>query len=342
MAEAVDELLAYLATRPDDAETQRVYADALSERGELRGELIALELAGQATATPEMTARIAALRDTVHGAVAERVAGRPVFRLRWQRGFVVAVEADGAADEPFDAIAKLADEPALRLLRKLEIAVVAMDGHADFAPVIAALARAAPAFPCLVELAVTEGLNLGNPWIDGPVDLHDVTALLRAYPRLERLVLDGEQTRFGEVEMTALRALRLEHVDRAGATTLAGVRAPALDDLGVSFRAQRMEDLVATVDAVLAAGFAPTALSLAALHTAMAAVIARASATALAARVRRLGFGYARLDDAAVAALLAARDRWPAVVELRMAERACAPQVRARIARAFGVPVVEP
>jgi hypothetical protein len=166
--------------------------------------------------------------------------------------------------------------------------------------------------------------------------------MLRAFPRLERLVLEGEAARFGVAEMPALRVLHLRNLDRDGAATLAAVRAPILDDLAVRFRSQPIERVVASVDAVLAAGFAPTALSLAAQASAMAQVIERAAAAPSAARVRRLGFGYAQLDDAALAALAATRARWPQVVELRISDRACTARARARIARAFGVPVIAP
>jgi uncharacterized protein (TIGR02996 family) len=345
VADSCDALLAHLAIHPDDADAQRIYADALSEHGDPRGELIALELAFAASVpaiASDVAARVAVLRELVNTTLAGRFPERPRVRLRWHRGFVRAVDLDFAGDEPFDVLPKLAAEPALRLLRRITISALAVDGHGDFAPVIAELARVAPAFPSLVELEVTEGFNLGNPWIDGPVDLHDVTAVLHAYPRLERLVLDGELARFGAADMATLRVLHLEYLDREGAATLAGVRAPVLDDLAVGFRSQPVDDVLAAVDAVLATGFAPTALTLVAQAGAMAAVIARAAAAPFAARVRRLGFGYAQLDDPAIAALLAARPRWPQLVEFRIAERACTADARARIARAFGVPIVVP
>jgi uncharacterized protein (TIGR02996 family) len=342
--DACDAVLAELAKHPDDAGTQRIYADALSERGDPRGELIALELALAATAlgaATDLAARVVALRELVDAAVMQRVDGALRPRLRWRHGFVHAVELDYNGDEPFDVLARLAGEPALRLVRRIAISATAMDGRDDCAPLIAELARLAPAFPCVVELEVTEGPDFGNPWIDGPVAIDDVTPVLHAFPRLERLVIEGDPVRFGPADMTALHTLHVAHLDRDGAATLAAVRAPVLDDLAIWFRSQPADSLVAALDAVLAAGFAPTALSLAVQSPAMAEVIARVSAASLAERVRRLGLG-GRLDDAAVAALVARRERWPQLVELRIAERACTAAARERIARAFGVPIVEP
>jgi uncharacterized protein (TIGR02996 family) len=343
VADACDELLAYLATHPGDDQARRVYADALSERGDPRGELIALELA-LATSAPaaatDVSARAAVLRAQIDTALLRRFADGPRLELGWRRGFVDAVDVDFAGDEPFDVLRKLADEPALRLVRRIAISALSFDGRGDFAPVIADLARLAPALPCVAELEVNEGADFGSPWIDGPVDLGDVTALLTAYPRLERLVLEGHGARFGAATMAALRVLHLRCLDHDAAATLAAVRAPVLDDLAVEFRSLRVDLLVAAVDGVLATGFAPTTLALTAQPTAMAQVIARAAAAPIAARVRQLGFGRTRLDDNAIAALVATRPRWRQLVELRVGEHACTTDARAQIARLCRVPVV--
>jgi uncharacterized protein (TIGR02996 family) len=76
---------------PDDDARRAVYADALQERGEVRGEIIALQLAG----TPEMTAKAARLvekhRKALLGGIAKNViASTAVF----EKGFLVECETD--------------------------------------------------------------------------------------------------------------------------------------------------------------------------------------------------------------------------------------------------------
>jgi hypothetical protein len=230
---ALDRLLDQLAASPADRDAGlRVYADQLIEAGEPLGELIVVALERQGRESPELARREDELIAQLERGLDERLtrALRPSYR--WRTGFLDAIELDHAGDEPFAILPGLAAEPCARLLRRIQISALEMDGQGDLAPVIAELARLAPRFPRLVELVVLEGADLGNPWIDGPITIGDITPLYAAYPELEVLVLHGDEIVLGDaIELEALRELALRGITMTDVRRIVAARLPKLAHL---------------------------------------------------------------------------------------------------------------
>jgi uncharacterized protein (TIGR02996 family) len=90
-----DDLLAVIAENPDDHDTWLLYADWLQQRGEVRGELIALDIALEtATGTRKTeleTARVGMLASygtALLGETFSRFIASGYGQLSWRRGFI--------------------------------------------------------------------------------------------------------------------------------------------------------------------------------------------------------------------------------------------------------------
>jgi uncharacterized protein (TIGR02996 family) len=126
------EAVARLAASPDDANAFLVYGDWLSERGDPRGQLVAIQHALETRSTPELAHEAAALlerhADHLLGPLRRNLASGLV-ELEWRHGFIDAarVGADTLYPprEPPDgsagAVSHLLRLPAARLLRKLDV-----------------------------------------------------------------------------------------------------------------------------------------------------------------------------------------------------------------------------
>lgn len=87
----LDALYQAVLDDPDDDARRAVYADALQQRGDVRGEIIALQLAGTPAANTRAKGLIAKHRRTLLGGIAKTViASTAVF----EKGFLVACETD--------------------------------------------------------------------------------------------------------------------------------------------------------------------------------------------------------------------------------------------------------
>ncbi len=138
------ELLAAIEDAPADDGPRLVYADALTARGDVRGELIQLQLAARPDDHKIRAAERRLLED--HGkrfaASVIAAATTPVHaaEVTFERGFVAAVSVDGEALRKFGEIARVAplltrvvtrgflehaswSSPALRQLRALEVTI---------------------------------------------------------------------------------------------------------------------------------------------------------------------------------------------------------------------------
>jgi len=113
-------LLAEIVARPDDDAPRAVYADLLTERGDPRGELIALQLAltrGEGNAAAAMR-RVGSL--TKRHAKEWLGALAPVAKnARWARGFLDSLELAQNAAATADGWADAARAPALATVRRL-------------------------------------------------------------------------------------------------------------------------------------------------------------------------------------------------------------------------------
>ncbi len=113
-------LLAAIYANPDDDTPRLVYADALQDRGDPRGELIAVQIArARGESTPERTARekalLAEFKTRWLGTLASKV---KKTSARFERGFLVACAPTTATID---------DDPAWATVRELEGAVPGSD-----------------------------------------------------------------------------------------------------------------------------------------------------------------------------------------------------------------------
>jgi len=192
-----DELLAQIAADPASDDARRVLADLLAERGDLRGELITLQLMPQRDAKTERRMRTL-VRVHWRTWLGDGL-GRLVERVDFERGFPVRC-ALGSAQTPFDAWASATTPRAraeLAAVRELELAdnfplPIARDVLAGM-PSLQRLAIAPELLP-LVErrLAILE-LRLADPAALAPA----LAALISHPPQELRLAFTEPNTFIG-------------------------------------------------------------------------------------------------------------------------------------------------
>jgi uncharacterized protein (TIGR02996 family) len=211
-----DALLDAIRARPADDAPRLVYADALSDRGDPMGELIALQcrLARLPASAPDrvpLIARDLALRELVEARLP------PVAPIVWERGFIVEITATprqfvDAADVILDAapllerlvchggvvgrdVIALAATPALARVRSLDLGSLHIGDEAVRAlaasPYVTSLEtlrvslctirRAAAELVTSPQLASLRALEIGQNYLD------DASFRRIALPRLERL-----------------------------------------------------------------------------------------------------------------------------------------------------------
>ena len=218
---------------PDDPLTYSVYGDWLQRRGELRGELIALSLAAEAqrasspgrkppaqTALGKLLTRHAA---ALLGPLARLVPdlGDPTAPpFIWRHGYIGRAElaaAPGRLAAP--SVRELLRHPSGRFLREL---IVRTD---DEGPAILELLEAA-APGSLRELELR-----------GLVDLGDLGGLWGRLARLHRLDLTARRFELGDLELPALRRVRLAAAELSGTAvgSIARARLPRLERLELRF-----------------------------------------------------------------------------------------------------------
>lgn len=192
------ELEAAIEANPDDPAAYIVYGDWLCQRGDVRGELIALHWAGK---LDEASALIEAHQDQLWGRVAGALAAsrqHPAARGRatsWRWGFLeslwlsdqldAADRAHGDGRRGFDTagvLGELLAQSSTRFLRELTIGTFALDDtYRRVAEVIARRPR-----PTL--RALTLGDNHPD---DGLAQIGDLSPLAAALPNLAQLTLIG-------------------------------------------------------------------------------------------------------------------------------------------------------
>ncbi len=227
---------------------------------------------------------------------------------RWRRGFLDAIEFSHNGDELLEcSLAPLAARPEARLLRRLVIDAVEFDSTGDLGPVFAELARLAPKFPRLVEIVVTEGADLGNPWVDGPIALHDVSVLYAAYPTLEVLELDGTELELHDIQLPSVRRFKATHLRVELARNFVAAQMPRLADLELSFRYGTEGNVAATYGPLLHREFAQLealALTLPTLDQ-MRWLVGELPGSPLARHVRKLAFRHGPQDEPMLEVLIA-------------------------------------
>jgi uncharacterized protein (TIGR02996 family) len=185
----VDALEDAIVAAPNDASRYAVYADALMAKGDLRGELIALQLKLSSVKDTGEFARLKARERELLERVAAETLGAlpPEFEVSWKWGFVERLVVK--FDDPHGLRALLA-RPALRLLQKIRLV-----------PAGDAVVRALLESP----VRALNRLELEG----GVVSVDAARALVRTFRRLEHVLAVGDGLPGALLDVPALKTLEV-------------------------------------------------------------------------------------------------------------------------------------
>lgn len=249
-----EEIERRLVDNPDDREAWQVYSDWLQEQGDPRGELIALEMAGQTEAAAVHQQKNAAELLGPLAAHQKTYDGEDTDAFQWKHGFIerLRLSHDYYGDEDFegrlvDVLRAVLDHRSGRFLRDLTFVYnrdPSEDTLQDLIDLLAEQVR-----PTLRKL------HFGDYNYAGPSDLSatgqgeiswysigDLSALWPAVPNLRTLITQGgsRESTIAEVgvQLGALGLPRLQHAEfRSGgleketAQSIAAGKFPALERL---------------------------------------------------------------------------------------------------------------
>ncbi len=324
----------------DELELLRVYADQLILRGDPLGELIVVATDRLHRDTPELSRREDALI-AVRTRELATLGHRGTYR--WRRGFVDSASFQHAGDEQIELVFPLlAMRADARLLRRIEIHGLEYDGQGDLGPTFATLARLAPHFPRLAEVVVGIDLDLGNPWVDGPLALRDVSPLYAAYPALELLELDGARIELGDIVLPNVRRFQATRLAADDARRIVAAELPRLVDLELGFSRRAVDNVAACFGPLLHREFP----HLEALSLALPTIEAQLWLTCelpdapIARRVRRLAFRHASLDARCIERLIADRSRYRLLERLELGHTTLSASLQKQLLRVFGSALV--
>ncbi len=282
------ELLEAIVEQPEDNARRLVYADLLLARGDLRGELIVVQLARDAR--PEDVAIEERERELIAEVTSELV-GKTGIAVSWSRGFVDTITLGRRDTQELD----VCWDPAFRLVRCLRAARPWLDSVPALAP---ALGRS------------VSRLELGGP-NDSGLFVNDLEGIPEMWPRLRELMVTRCKTE-------AFRQLNWQGLAWLGVRDCAmGVLYAIVDDVGrgletllVDLRPTSDSDLTFEALAPILAGQAHKALRRLELVDAPFTnqLIAALATSPLIGRLEALGLSAQRLRAREVATLLAHRD----------------------------------
>jgi uncharacterized protein (TIGR02996 family) len=227
------ELLRSVIARPDDLDVLRVYADVLIERGDARGELIAVQLERRAQDSPALVAREGELAAALDTALVAQL-GQPGTAFSWRRGFLEAIDftPGGERRALADSLRQLGTMPLARQLRRIVIRLVE-PGWGSMGPITSMLAKVAPQLRGLRELVFTMSPR-GEGVAKEPSQIGELSPVCRAIPRLEVLELAAADfATLRDAELPSLKRLVLEEPRRFCLQALGRVQLPSLEELEI-------------------------------------------------------------------------------------------------------------
>jgi uncharacterized protein (TIGR02996 family) len=307
---------------PDDPAAWAVYGDWLHERGDPRGELIALEQQiRQEGARPALKARIEAIVDAHHR---EWLGPRTLGAMRSEgsaigldvaHGFVtgarVAFTHGWGGVAPEILLAEILAQPSARFLVRLALGLFEVSDN-RYGEALQVIAAAGP-LHTLRELVVgdTRSDEVEISW----TEIGDLSPALGAAPRLQALRAHGGGIRLdGGLAHERLERLVLETgaLPAPTAWEVARARCPSLTSLELWFGSPSYgaDAAVDDLDALWVTDGLPRLDRLGLRNAAFADALAAAVVQApLAARVRELDLSMGTLGDRGAEALLAGADR---------------------------------
>lgn len=228
------ELLRSVIARPDDLDVLRVYADVLIERGDARGELIAVQLERRAQDSPALVMREGELAATLDAALVAEL-GQPGTTFAWRRGFLEAIvfTPGGERRALADSLRQLGTLSLARQLRRIVIRLVE-PGWGSMGPITSMLAKVAPQLRGLRELVFTTTPRgeAGTPLVRWQIG--ELSPVCRAIPRLEVLeVAGGEFSTLRDLYVPSLHRLVLENPRRVALQAVGRLELPGLEELEV-------------------------------------------------------------------------------------------------------------
>jgi len=204
-----------------------VYADALIQAGDPRGELIATGLALERAPTGPLKQQHARLLNAEINRVRALGFAKQIAIINWRFGLVDSIHLETRYGDPW-FVPLLASDPAFARLRRLEVASSGSVAG-GWQPMFEAL-RAHP-LP-LRELAIltTRSAAGHNPYA---LRIGPVAPLLAALPQLELLQLEGQQPELAGLAHPVLRDLKLPFVGATQLPYFSAFQLPALEALVV-------------------------------------------------------------------------------------------------------------
>lgn len=235
------ELETAILANPDDVHAYEVYGDWLQANGDLRGELVAIQVALAKGPDAKLSARANELLtqngELFYGDLAGLLPH--AVRVTWKNGFFDSVrislgydDADGGVD--IDDLVNVAlTHPSGRFLRELIVGMFDYEGENHYPRVVKALQKAGPK-PTLRRLFLGDFEYPDETEISW-ANVGDVGKLWALYPNLESLELQGAEIELGKINAPKLRSLilRTGGLPAGALKSLAGATFPALESLEV-------------------------------------------------------------------------------------------------------------
>jgi uncharacterized protein (TIGR02996 family) len=228
-------LEAEIAKNLDDVDAYRVYGDWLTEQGDVRGELVALQTKpGHAAAA---TALVEEHREHFFGDLHHL--SEEMLQVTWRYGFIDSIRIEkvsGGADDEDRSVGELLrcllEHPSVVFVRKLAFGTVdgIDDGMIDYQSVLDTLDALTPPY--------VESIHLGD-WAEWEVSwsaVGDATAFWKL-PRLHALTIRAGSMALGEIISRSLHTLEIitGGLTRENIASLVTANLPALDTLRVYF-----------------------------------------------------------------------------------------------------------
>ena len=297
----------------DDVDEYKVLGDALQAAGDPRGELIALQTAGQ---TKPAAKYLKQHRAALLGGLAE--VAESMLGLEWKNGFIHSARVAYDGDDDIDAydeetedevvkwVATLLDEPSAQFLQELTIGIVQMVDN-SYDVVIREIGRRAR--PALRTLFIGDfGSELTEiSWSD----LGDATKLCGACAQLTKLTLRSGSMNLGKPGQLVFPQLRELAVitgglSRTSLKAIVGGHLPSLEGLKLYFGTDRYGCDIKRKDVstLLASDRFPRLQRLGLCNSEIADELCSVlHLSPLIAQVRELDLSMGTLSDAGAAAL---------------------------------------